>query len=125
MDPAHGPRPIPTLWGTDAVHGNNNVVGATIFPHNIGLGAARDPELIREIGEATANEAAAVGIDWTFGPTVAVVRDDRWGRTYEVYSEDPEIVVGYARSLVTGLQGTPAQWPPLQAGRIAGSAKHF
>jgi beta-glucosidase len=116
---------IPLIFGVDAVHGNNNVVGATIFPHNIGLGAARDPALIREIGEATANEAAAVGIDWTFGPTVAVVRDDRWGRTYEGYSEDPEIVVGYARSLVTGLQGTPAQWPPLQAGRIAGSAKHF
>jgi len=116
---------IPLIFGVDAVHGNNNVVGATIFPHNIGLGAARDPGLIRDIGEATALEAAAVGIDWTFGPTVAVVRDDRWGRTYEGYSEDPEIVVGYARALVTGLQGKPAQWPPLQAGRIAGSAKHF
>jgi len=116
---------IPLIFGVDAVHGNNNVVGATIFPHNIGLGAARDPELIRDIGEATAREAAAVGIDWTFGPTVAVVRDDRWGRTYEGYSEDPEIVPGYARALVTGLQGTPAQWPPLRAGRIAGSAKHF
>ncbi|TAJ70800.1 MAG: glycoside hydrolase family 3 protein [Phenylobacterium sp.] len=116
---------IPLIFGVDAVHGNNNVVGATIFPHNIGLGAARDPDLIRDIGRATANEAAAVGIDWTFGPTVAVVRDDRWGRTYEGYSEDPEVVAGYARALVTGLQGTPAQWPSLQAGRIAGSAKHF
>lgn len=116
---------IPLMFGVDAVHGNNNVVGATIFPHNIGLGAARDPELIRDIGQATARETAAVGIDWAFGPTVAVVRDDRWGRTYEGYSEDPEIVAGYARALVTGLQGTPGEWPALQSGHVAGSAKHF
>ncbi len=116
---------IPLMFGIDAVHGNNNVVGATIFPHNIGLGAARDPELIRRIGEATARETAAVGIDWAFGPTVAVVRDDRWGRTYEGYSEDPEIVAGYARALVSGLQGAPAEWPALQGGHVAGSAKHF
>ncbi|WP_293460570.1 glycoside hydrolase family 3 protein [Phenylobacterium sp.] len=116
---------IPLMFGIDAVHGNNNVVGATIFPHNIGLGAARDRELIRRIGEATARETAAVGIDWAFGPTVAVVRDDRWGRTYEGYSEDPEIVAGYARALVSGLQGAPAEWPALQSGNVAGSAKHF
>jgi len=116
---------IPPIFGVDAVHGNNNVVGATIFPHNIGLGAARDPDLIRDIGRATASETAAVGIDWAFGPTVAVVRDDRWGRTYEGYSEDPDIVGGYARALVTGLQGPPGTWPALQAGRVAGSAKHF
>ena len=70
---------IPLLWGTDAVHGHNNVIGATIFPHNIGLGAANDPELIAEIGRITSREVAATGIDWIFAPTVAVVLDDRWG----------------------------------------------
>lgn len=116
---------IPLIFGVDAVHGNSNVAGATVFPHNIGLGAAHDPRLIREIGEATAREMAAVGIDWTFGPTVAVARDDRWGRAYESYSEDPEIVVQYARALVTGLQGEPSAWPALQAGHVGASAKHF
>lgn len=74
---------IPIIWGSDAVHGHNNVVGATLFPHNIGLGAARNPELVRKIGEATAIEMRVTGLDWTFAPTLAVVRDDRWGRTYE------------------------------------------
>jgi len=116
---------IPLIFGVDAVHGNSQVVGAVVFPHNIGLGAANDPELIRRIGEVTARETAAVGIDWAFGPTVAVVRDDRWGRTYESYSEDPEIVARYAEALVTGLQGPPSAWPALQGGHVAGSAKHF
>jgi len=120
-----GHTPIPVMFGVDAVHGNNNIVGATLFPHNIGLGAMRNPQLIRQIGEATAREAAAVGIDWSFGPTLAVVRDDRWGRTYEGYSEDPEIVAAYAGELVTGLQGGPSTWPAIPKGRIAGSAKHF
>ncbi|MEQ3651730.1 MAG: glycoside hydrolase family 3 N-terminal domain-containing protein, partial [Glaciecola sp.] len=83
---------IPTMWGTDAVHGHNNVIGATLFPHNIGLGAANNPELIEKIANATATEVMVTGIDWVFAPTVATVRDDRWGRTYESYSEDPEIV---------------------------------
>ena len=74
---------VPVVWGTDAVHGHNNVYGATMFPHNIGLGAARDPALIGEIGAATAKAVRATGIAWVFGPTLAVVRDDRWGRTYE------------------------------------------
>jgi beta-glucosidase len=116
---------VPLIFGIDAVHGNNNVVGAVVFPHNIGLGAARNPDLIRRIGEVTARESAAVGIDWAFGPTVATVRDDRWGRTYEGYSEDPEIVAAYAAELVRGLQGRPAEWPALRSGRVAGSAKHF
>ncbi|RUO79220.1 glycoside hydrolase family 3 protein [Pseudidiomarina taiwanensis] len=98
---------IPTMWGTDAVHGHNNVIGATIFPHNIGLGAANNPDLIRSIARATAKEVMATGIDWIFAPTVAVARDDRWGRTYESYSEDPQIVKNYAASIVAGLQGTP------------------
>ena len=95
---------VPVVWGTDAVHGHNNVYGATMFPHNIGLGAARDPALIGEIGAATAKAVRATGIAWVFGPTLAVVRDDRWGRTYESYSEDPQIVRSYAGVYVTGMQ---------------------
>ena len=93
------------MWGTDAVHGHTNVVGATVFPHNIGLGAARNPDLIRRIGAATAIEMRVTGLDWTFAPTLAVVRDDRWGRTYESYAEDPEVVAAYAGQMVTGVQG--------------------
>lgn len=96
---------IPFMWATDAVHGHNNVFGATIFPHNIGLGAARNPDLIEKIGVVTAREVAATGLDWTFAPTVATPRDYRWGRVYEGYSEDPEIVYQYAASMVKGLQG--------------------
>src|SRR5690606_11872254 len=117
--------PVPLIYGIDAVHGHNNVVGATIFPHNIGLGAARDPDLIRRIGEATALEVAVTGADWTFGPTLAVPRDDRWGRTYEGFGEDPEIAQSYAGPLTLGLQGEIEAGRPLQPGRIAGSAKHF
>ena len=116
---------IPIIFGVDAVHGNNNVVGATLFPHNVGLGAMRDPQLIGQIGRATAEEAAASGIDWSFGPTLAVPRDERWGRAYEGYAEDPAIVAAYAGKMVQGLQGPPSQWPSLPAGRIAASAKHF
>lgn len=116
---------IPLMFGIDAVHGHNNIVGATLFPHNIGLGAARDPDLIRRIGEATAREVAASGADWTFGPTLAVPRNDRWGRTYEGYSEHPEIGAAYAGPMTLGLQGELVQGRPLAADRIAGSAKHF
>lgn len=115
---------VPLLFGIDAVHGHNNVVGATLFPHNIGLGAARDPDLIRRIGQATAVEVAVTGADWTFGPTLAVPRDDRWGRTYEGYSEDPDIVASYAGAMTLGLQGELDEGR-LAAGHIAGSAKHF
>ena len=125
---ANAARPgtsVPLIYGIDAVHGHNNVVGATIFPHNIGLGAARDPDLIRRIGEVTALEVAVTGADWTFGPTLAVPRDDRWGRTYEGFGEDPEIAQSYAGPLTLGLQGPIEPGRPLQPGRIAGSAKHF
>jgi beta-glucosidase len=125
MDPSHGPHPIPTMWGTDAVHGHNNLVGATIFPHNIALGAAHDPELIREIGEITAREVRATGMEWTFGPTLAVVRDDRWGRTYESYSEDPQIVREYAGQMVLGLQGRPGTPQFLDSAHVIATAKHF
>ena len=97
--------PIPVLYGVDAVHGNANVRGATVFPHNIGLGAAGDPELIERIGRITALEVRATGVDWTFAPTLAVARDPRWGRTYESYSEDPRVVAAYAGRIVRGLQG--------------------
>ena len=116
---------VPLIYGIDAVHGHNNIVGATIFPHNIGLGAARDPDLIRRIGEATALEVAVTGADWTFGPTLAVPQDDRWGRAYEGYAENPEVAQSYAGPMTLGLQGTLSADHPLTAGHIAGSAKHF
>lgn len=97
--------PIPILYGVDAIHGNNNIRGATIFPHNIGLGAANDKELVRRIAEVTAREVLAAGLDWTFSPALAVARNINWGRTYESFSEDPDIVASYAGSIVRGLQG--------------------
>ncbi len=118
-------RPVvPLIWGTDAVHGANNIVGATLFPHNIGLGAMRDPDLIQRIGAATAAETAATGIDWSFAPTVAVVQDDRWGRTYESYSEDPVIVESYAGKMVEGIQGTVGG-DFMKPGHVISSIKHF
>ena len=115
---------IPTMWGTDAVHGHNNVIGATLFPHNIGLGAAHNPALIEQIARVTAREVMVTGIDWVFAPTVAVVRDDRWGRTYEGYSEDPAIVHDYAAAIVTGLQGA-ADADFLGDERVISTVKHF
>lgn len=116
---------IPTMWGTDAVHGHTNVVGATIFPHNIALGAAGDADLVRRIGAATAAEIEVTGIDWNFSPTVAVAQDDRWGRTYESYSEDPDLVAELGAALVEGLQGTPGSDDFLGTGRVIATAKHF
>jgi len=126
---ALAPRPghvaIPLLFGIDAVHGHSNMLGAVIFPHNVGLGAAHDPELVRRIGAATAEAVAATGIDWTFAPTLAVPQDVRWGRSYEGFSEDPALVREYARAAVEGLQGPPDMGGKLQGGRIAATAKHF
>jgi len=96
---------IPLIYGIDAVHGHNNVAGAVIFPHNIGLGATRDPELVEEIGRITALEVAGTGIDWTFSPCLAVARDERWGRTYESFGETPELVALLGEALVRGYQG--------------------
>jgi beta-glucosidase len=117
--------PIPILFGIDAVHGHAKVVGATIFPHNVALGAAHDPDLVRRIGQATAEEVAATGIDWTFAPTVAVARDVRWGRSYESYSESPELVAGYAAAMVTGLQGERGTPHFMAPGHTLSSVKHF
>jgi beta-glucosidase len=121
---ADGPR-IPVLWGTDAVHGHNNLIGATIFPHNVGLGATRDPDLLERIGAATALEVRATGMDWTFSPTVAVARDIRWGRTYEAYSECPKLVAQLGAALVRGLQGAPGDEGFLGAEKVIATAKHF
>jgi beta-glucosidase len=115
---------IPTIWGTDAVHGHNNVIGATLFPHNIGLGAANNSALIEKIAAVTATEVMVTGIDWVFAPTVAVVRDDRWGRTYEGYSEDPEIVREYSAAIVKGLQGH-ADKDFLGDSHVISTIKHF
>ncbi|MEU3166644.1 exo 1,3/1,4-beta-D-glucan glucohydrolase [Streptosporangium sp. NPDC006930] len=114
---------IPVIWGTDAVHGNNNVYDTTVFPHNIGLGAAQDPCLVRDIGAATARQTRATGQDWAFAPSVSVPLDDRWGRTYEGFSEDPRITRAYGYEAVKGLQGKHPRGIG-QDGVIA-TAKHF
>lgn len=95
---------IPILYGVDAVHGHNNLYGATIFPHNIGLGATRDAELVRRIGEATATEVNATGPEWNFAPCVCVPLDERWGRTYEGYSEEPVLAAELGAAFVKGTQ---------------------
>ena len=112
---------IPILYGVDAVHGANSVVGATIFPHQVGLGAAGDPALVERIGRATATELTAVGIRWDFGPVVAVPQDVRWGRAYEGYGEDPELVGRLATAFIHGLQGDDLAAP----GAAVATPKHF
>ncbi len=124
-DTSDGGVGIPAIWGTDAVHGHSNILGATIFPHNIGLGMANDPDMMNRIGRATAMEMLATGLDWTFAPTIAVVRNDRWGRTYESYSEDPRIVVAYAPRIIEGIQGEYGTAEFLGPGRMLATAKHF
>ena len=116
---------IPIIWGTDAVHGHNNVRGAVLYPHNIGLGAANNPELVKKIAQATAASVAATGIDWNFAPSVAVARDYRWGRTYESFSENPEIVTELGAKVVEGLQGDPNSKSFLDQSRVIATAKHF
>lgn len=116
---------IPVMWGTDAVHGHSNIVGATLFPHNVGLGAARDPGLIERIGRITAIEIRVTGQEWTFAPTVTVPQDYRWGRAYEGYSSDPALVASYVGSMIRGLQGPPSTAPLLAGPHVAASTKHF
>ena len=125
METGDGRLAIPVIWGTDAVHGHNNVVGATVFPHNIGLGAANNPALMRDIGTATAREVAVTGIDWTFAPTVAVAQDMRWGRAYESYSANPDIVATLSKEMILGLQGHPDLGDFLSQQKIVATAKHF
>ncbi len=95
---------IPIIYGLDAIHGNANVLGATVFPHNIGLGACNDGDLLQRIAQVSSREILATGADWTFAPTLAVAEDIRWGRSYESYSADPSIVASYADRFVSGLQ---------------------
>ncbi len=125
MDTSKGGKAIPLLFGIDAVHGQSNIIGATLFPHNIGLGATRNPELLRQIGGITALETRVTGMEWTFAPTVAVPQDDRWGRTYEGYSESPEVVASYAAAMVEGLQGRVGTPEFLDGRHVIASVKHF
>ena len=124
-DTSDGGVGVALLWGTDAVHGHNNLQTATMFPHNIGLGATQNPDLMRQIGGVTAREIRATGLDWTFAPTLAVARDDRWGRTYESYSENPALVASYSAAIIEGLQGTPGDEDFLTGENVMATAKHF
>jgi beta-glucosidase len=112
---------IPLIYGVDAVHGHNNVVGATIFPHNVGLGAIGDADLVRRIGRATAIETAATGVRWTFAPAVSIPLDVRWGRTYEGYGQDADLVGRLAAAAVAGLQGNGAASPDA----VLACVKHY
>ena len=112
---------IPILYGIDAIHGHNNVLGAVIFPHNIGLGCTRNPALVEQVGRATAEEVRATGIQWTFAPCLTVPQDIRWGRTYEGFSEDPAVVASLSAAAVHGLQGDRLEDPAA----VLACAKHF
>ncbi len=114
------PLGIPLIYGVDAVHGHNGLYGATVFPHNIGLGATRDPRLVEKIGRATAEEVSGTGIDWDFAPCLCVARNDRWGRTYESFGEVPQLATEMT-SIITGLQGTRLDRP----GSVLATAKHY
>jgi beta-glucosidase len=116
------PLGIPLLYGVDAVHGHANLLGATVFPHNIGLGATRDPALVERIAHITAEETRATGPQWAFAPCLCVARDDRWGRTYESFGETPELVISM-ETAIDGLQGEPGELD--QPDRVLASAKHF
>lgn len=116
---------IPVMWGTDAVHGHSNIVGATLFPHNVGLGAMRDPALMAKIARATAVEIRVTGMEWTFAPTVTVPQDVRWGRAYEGYSEDPALVASYVGVFIRGLQGEPGAPDFLRPPHVLATTKHY
>ena len=125
IDPEGVEVAIPCIWGIDAVHGHANLKGAIIFPHNIGLGAMNNPDLIEKIAAVTAHELTVSGHDWTFAPTLAVPQDLRWGRSYEGFSEDGSIVKSYGDRIVYGLQGRVGADDFMGAGRVISSAKHF
>ena len=125
IDQPAGTPIVPVMFGIDAVHGHNNLVGSTLFPQNVGLGATRDPSLIRQIGAVTAQELRASGINWTFAPTLTVPQDRRWGRSYEGYSENPKLVAAYAGQIVAGLEGAVGTPQFLDASHVIATAKHF
>lgn len=113
---------IPLIYGVDAVHGHGNLRGATVFPHNIGLGATRDVPLVRQVGRVTAREVRATGIPWNFSPCLCVTRDARWGRSYESFGEDPALVASMT-PIVTGMQGGAGALA--DPDRVLATAKHF
>ena len=113
---------IPLLYGVDSVHGHGNLLGATVFPHNIGLGATRNPGLVEKIAHITAEETRASGPQWAFAPCICVARDDRWGRTYESFGEDPDLVISM-ETAIDGLQGGPGELA--DPDRVLATAKHF
>jgi beta-glucosidase len=111
---------VPVLFGIDGVHGHNNVVGAVLFPHQVGLGATRDPALVERVARVAALELAATGIDWTFAPVMAAARDERWGRTYEAFGETAELAESLGAAAIRGFQNAPPGEP-----RVLACAKHF
>ena len=113
---------IPLLYGVDSVHGHGNLLGATVFPHNIGLGATRDPELVRRVEHITARETRASGPQWSFAPCICAARDDRWGRTYESFGEDPDLVIAM-ETAIDGFQGAPGHLADRD--RVLATAKHY
>ncbi|HEU5138060.1 MAG TPA: exo 1,3/1,4-beta-D-glucan glucohydrolase [Steroidobacteraceae bacterium] len=125
IDTSNGGVGIPMIWGIDAMHGHSNIVGAVLFPHNVGLGATHNPKLLGDIARVTAEQVRTTGIEWTFAPTVTVPQDDRWGRAYEGYSEDPKLVASYAGVFVKGLQGDPASPDFLKGPHVISSTKHY
>jgi len=125
IDKSNGGVGIPMIWGIDAMHGHSNIVGAVLFPHNVGLGATHNPKLLADIARVTAEQVRTTGIEWTFAPTVTVPQDDRWGRAYEGYSEDPQLVASFAGEFVKGLQGDPASPEFLKGKYVISSTKHF
>jgi beta-glucosidase len=115
---------IPLIYGVDAVHGHNNLVGATVLPHNIGIGATRDPGLARKAGAVTAAEVRATGIPWDFAPCLCVTRDERWGRSYESFGEDPALVESM-ETIIQGLQGARSGKDLADGDKVLATAKHF
>ncbi|MFF3842692.1 glycoside hydrolase family 3 N-terminal domain-containing protein [Streptomyces sp. NPDC001930] len=115
---------IPLIYGVDAVHGHNNVIGATIMPHNIGIGAGRDPELAARTGAVTAKEVRATGVPWDFAPCLCVTRDERWGRSYEAFGEDPALVTAM-ETVINGMQGARSGKDLDRNDKVLTSAKHF
>src|SRR4051794_2544103 len=116
------PLHIPLLYGIDTVHGDGNMYGATVFPHNIGLGATRDPSLVEEVEHVAAEETRTTGPQWAFAPCICVARDDRWGRTYESFGESPDLV-SRMETAIDGFQGSPGHLS--DPDRVLATAKHF
>ncbi|WP_238884197.1 glycoside hydrolase family 3 N-terminal domain-containing protein [Clostridium sp. YIM B02551] len=116
---------IPILYGVDAVHGDNNVYGATIFPHNIGLGATGDTGLVKKVGQAVAEEVRATGVNWAFAPTLGIPHNERWGRTYETFGEDSELVAKMGEAYIEGLQGEDPSKTLKRNDKVIATAKHY